>query len=258
MISSFTSFLRFTFRTVLLLLFLIFGLLPILLVINLYLRSATNVGWQKSDKMAIRLAVCLLWFFGVRVNTRGTPVDGPVLITANHISWLDILALHTDVAMGFVGKAEIEQWPVFRFIARTGGTIYHQRGSHDSAVDVNSAMVQRLRQGRRVAIFPEGGILPGAEVRVFHARMFRAAVDVECPVQPVMVRYISNGKRDDDILFYKDESMLANFVRVLARPGVIADVHFLPPIDSKDQPRRALADASRAAVISSYASTGST
>jgi len=252
MISLLASFLRFTFRTVLLVLFLTLGLMPTLLIINHYQRLDTTSGWKKSDAMAIRLAIRLLWFFGIRVNTRGTPVDGPVLIVANHISWLDVLALHAKVAMGFVGKAEIDQWPVFSFMARTGGTIFHQRGSHNSAEDVISKMVGRLKQGRRVIIFPEGGILPGVEVRVFHARMFRAAVDVGCPVQPVMVRYLRNGKRDDDILFHKDEGMLANFARLLARRGAVADVHFLPPIESKGQPRRALADAARSAVISSY------
>jgi len=254
MISLLASILRFTFRTVLLVLFLLLLLFPILLVINRYQRMDTEAGWKKADAVAIRLANWLLWFFGIRIKTRGIPVDGPVLIAANHISWLDILALHTEVAMGFVGKAEIDDWPVFSFVARTGGTIFHKRGSHDSAADVMSAMEQRLQQGRRVAIFPEGGILPGAEVRVFHARMFRAAVDIECPVQPVMVRYLTRGCRDDDILFHKDESMLANFGRLLARPGAVADIHFLPAIDSTGKPRRALADAARAAVISSYES----
>jgi 1-acyl-sn-glycerol-3-phosphate acyltransferase len=239
---------------VLLVLFLTLLLFPILLVINHYQRQDTEAGWRKADAMGVSLANRLLWFFGIRVKTSGTPADGPVLIAANHISWLDILALHTEVAMGFVGKAEIEQWPVFRFVARTGGTIFHQRGCHDSAADVLSAMVQRLKQGRRVAIFPEGGILPGAEVRVFHARMFRAAVDVGCPVQPVMVRYMSNGGRDDEILFRKDESMLANFTRLLARPRAAGDVHFLPVIDSSGKPRRALADAARSAVIDCYES----
>jgi len=254
MISILASILRFTFRTVLLVLFLLLLLFPFLLVINRYQRMDTEAGWKKADAVAIRLANWLLWFFGIRIKTRGIPVDGPVLIAANHISWLDILALHTEVAMGFVGKAEIDDWPVFSFMARTGGTIFHRRGCHDSAADVMSAMKQRLQQGRRVAIFPEGGILPGADARVFHARMFRAAVDVECPVQPVMVRYLTRGRRDDDILFRKDESMLANFGRLLARPGAVADIHFLPVIDSAGKPRRALADAARAAVVSSYES----
>lgn len=252
MISLVASIFRFTFRTLLLLLFLIFGLWPYLLMINHYRRMETPAGWQKSDAMGVRLAIRLIWFFGITIKSRGTPADGPVLITANHISWLDILALHTEVAVGFVAKAEIAEWPVFSYIARTGGTIFHRRGSHDSAADVISAMIHRLEQGRRVAIFPEGGILPGAEVRVFHARMFRAAVDVGCPVQPVSVRYMRNGKRDDDILFHKDESMLANFARLLARPGATADVHYLPPIESKDQPRRVLAGAARTAVVNSY------
>lgn len=254
MISLLASILRFTFRTVLLVLFLIFMLFPILLVINHYQRKDTAAGWRKADAGATRLAIWILWIFGIGVKTRGTLADGPVLITANHISWLDILALHTGGAMGFVGKAEIDEWPVFSFMARTGGTIFHQRGCHDSAAGVTSMMVQRLQQGRRVTIFPEGGILPGAEVRVFHARMFRAAVDVGCPVQPAMVRYLSKGRRDDDILFHKDESMLANFGRLLARPGAVADVHYLPVIESTDKPRRALAEAARAAVLSSYES----
>ena len=154
--------------------------------------------------------------------------------------------------MGFVGKAEIETWPVFRSIARVGGTIFHQRGSHDSAADVSALMAQRLREGRAVAIFPEGGIQPGAPIRVFHARMFRPAVDVGCPVQPVMVRYMRDALIDKEVSFRVGESMLMNICRQLARPKSVADVRFLPLISSIGQPRRALADGARAAVVSSY------
>lgn len=231
---------------------MLFLLVPTLMLVNYYRNTGTEAGSRRADIIGVRLASALTWFFGIRTRVSGTPAQGAVLITANHISWLDIPVLHSACAMGFVAKAEIEKWPVFRYIAHTGGTIFHQRGSHNSAADVTSMMVQRLQQGRRVAIFPEGGILPGAEVRMFHARMFRAAVDVECPVQPVMVRYIRNGRRDDDILFRENESMLANFGRLLARPGAIADVHFLPTISAVGQPRRALADAARAAIVSIY------
>lgn len=254
MISIIVSIFRFTYRTFLLLAFLLFGLLPTLLVITHYQNLGTPEGWRKGDAVATRLANWLLWLFGISLRSTGVPLEGSALIAANHISWLDILALHANGAMGFVGKAEIQQWPVFSFIARAGGTIFHQRGCHDSAADVTTMMAQRLKEGRRVVIFPEGGILPGAEVRVFHARMFRAAVDAACPVQPAMVRYIRNGRRDDDILFRDGESMLSNFARVLSRPGAEAEVHFLPPISSIDQPRRALAEAARAAVINSYES----
>ena len=252
MISAPTSILRFTFRALLLFGYLLLILIPVLMLINFHRRRGTKEGEFKADEIGARLSSRLVWFFGIRARVRGTPAEAPVLITANHISWLDIPVLHTARAMGFVSKAEVERWPVFSYIARTGGSIFHHRGSHDSASDVANLMIQRLKQGRRVAIFPEGGIKPGQPIRVFHARMFRAAVDAECEVQPVMLRYMRNGRRDDDVGFRVGESMLVNFIRMLAQPVALADIHFLPPMDATGQPRRILADSARTAVINSY------
>lgn len=252
MISLFASILRFTFRTTLLIGFLLLFLTPALMLINHHRRSGTEAGARKADRGAVRLASRLVWLFGFRVKLTGEPVSGPVLIAANHMSWMDIPVLHSASAMGFVGKAEIDSWPVFNFIARSGGTIFHQRGNHDSAAGVTSLMAARLRQGRAVAIFPEGGIKPGSSVRIFHARLFKAAVDVGCLVQPVMIRFMRNGRRDDGVGFREGESMKSNFGRLLARPGAEAQVHFLPAISALGKPRRELAEAARAAVIESY------
>ena len=252
MFSIISSILRFTFRTVLLIGVLLFLLFPTLMLINHYRRLDEDAGSRKADIVGVWLGTKLAWLFGVGVQISGEPVDGAVLIAANHISWLDIPVLHSACAMGFVAKAEIEHWPVFSYIARTGSTIFHQRGSHDSAVGVSSLMAQRLEQGRAIAIFPEGGIKPGSSIRVFHARMFRAAVDVGCPVQPVMIRYMRDGHKDDAISFREGESMMMNFARMLARPAAVAELHFLPVIDARNKPRRVLADAARAAVVSSY------
>lgn len=226
-------------------------LYPTMVRVNYYRSRQTAEGQSKADRIAMKLAERLAWFFGMRTKVNGTPQKGAVLFAANHISFLDILVLHSACAMGFVAKAEIDSWPIFGFVARVGGTIFHQRGSHDSAADVNASMVQRLEAGRAVAIFPEGGIKPGSGVRVFHARMFRAAVDVGCPVQPVSVRYMRNGQKDDVVSFRVGESMVVNLMRQLARPVSIAEVDFLPVIDARDQPRRLLAESARAAVINS-------
>ena len=248
----FASVLRFTYRTVLLLLYMLLLLFPNLVLINFYKNKGTEKGRIKSEKIVVHVARTLMWLFGASVGVRGTPADAPVLIAANHISWLDILAFDSVRAMSFVGKAEIDQWPVFSYAARAGNTIFHQRGSHTSATDVTTLMTQRLKLGQRVAIFPEGGILAGTSIRVFHARLFRAAVDAECPVQPVMVRYLNKNGRDGDIPFRVGENMMMNMVRVLAHPRSRVDVHFLPVIDATGQPRRVLADAARTAVINSY------
>ena len=242
---------RFIVRGLLLVIFLLFFLIPISIRIGHHRKKGTGEGQSKADSIAIALGYRLAWLFGIRVEHTGEPVKGAVLFVANHISWLDIPVLHAVCAMGFVGKAEIEQWPVFSFIARTGGTIFHQRGNHNSAAEVSAAMTQRLREGRAVTIFPEGGIRPGSDVRVFHARMFRAAVDAACLVQPVSLCYLRDGRKDDAVSFQGDESMLANLLRQLARPPSVARLAFLPPMDATGQPRRLLADTARAAVIES-------
>lgn len=254
MISIFASIPRFVFRSVLLLTFMLLFLTPFLMLINYHRQKGTEEGSRKADQAAVRLSRRLTWFFGLRVKPVGEPQTGAVMIAANHISWLDVPVLHSICAMGFVSKAEVENWPVFNYVARTGSTIFHQRGSHDSAAGVTAQMTQRLKQGRAVAVFPEGGIVPGAPIRMFHARMFRAAVDTGCLVQPVTVRYMRDGHIDEGVAFRVDESMGVNFCRQLARPRSVAEIHFLPAISAVDQPRRYLAESARAAVVSCYES----
>jgi len=252
MISNLATIPRFIFRGLMMILFMLLLLMPSLMSINHYRRQGTEEGHRKADRHGMMLARRLLWLFGIRVHASGQPGSGAVLMAANHISWLDILALHSACAMGFVAKAEIENWPVFHYIARTGGTIFHQRGNHDSASDVIALMAERLQAGRAVTIFPEGGIEAGAPIRIFHARMFKAAVDVGCPVQPVMLRYVRAGRIDDAVAFRVGENMAVNLFRQLARPKSVAEVRFLPLMDAADQPRRALADGARAAVVENY------
>ena len=144
MFSIIASTLRFVFRTIVLIAFLLLVLFPTLMRINHHRRRGDDAGTQKADEISVRLGNRLAWLFGIKVHVRGEPAEGAVLLAANHISWLDIPVLHSACAMGFVAKAEISGWPLFGYIARSGSTIFHQRGSHDSAADVSFLMAERL------------------------------------------------------------------------------------------------------------------
>ncbi|MBT8039712.1 MAG: 1-acyl-sn-glycerol-3-phosphate acyltransferase [Xanthomonadales bacterium] len=185
--------------------------------------------------------------FGLRLHVRGEVEPGPQLFVANHISWIDIPLMGSVALLGFVSKAEIEKWPVIGYLARVGGTVFHLRGSHDSASGVASQMVGRLRAGGNVAIFPEGGILPGHDVKRFHGRLFAAAIETACPVQPVMLRYLRGGQHDPGMSFLPGEHFVANFFRLLRQAPCRAEVHLLPRLESEGRQRRPLAaDAERA------------
>ncbi len=190
--------------------------------------------------------------FGIRCRVWGAPLDGPVLIVANHISWLAIQVMHSVAAMSFVAKAEIDDWPLFGYVAGKGGTVYHRRGSHDSALGVVEQMLEILRSGGRAAIFPEGGILPGAHVKHFHARMFRLAIESPCPVQPAMIRYVRGGERDNEATFIRGESFIGNMLRLLGRPAGWVELSFLEPFEAEGRQRRELAELAHARVVAAF------
>ena len=190
--------------------------------------------------------------FGLRRSISGEFVPGAQLVVANHISWLVILLLHSVSPMGFVAKAEIENWPVAGWVATFGQTVFHHRGSHHSASGVATVMAERLNRGAKVAIFPEGGILPGDGVKRFHARMFAAALDTHSPVQPVMIRYQRNGRHDPDMTFLPGENLISNFFRLLGRKPCVAELCILPLIHSTGLQRRDIASASEDAIRGAF------
>lgn len=241
--------LRYLLRTPLLLLHLLVALPVTVLLINRFSARLRTAGGERVDHRIIRWwQGTLMRIFGFRLRLVGTPLRGAVLTVANHVSWIDITCLHSQRVVGFVAKSEISRWPLIGWLARRGGTIYHQRGSNESLSGVMHQMVQRLRDGEAVGVFPEGGTGDGTQVRVFHARIFQPAVAAQVPVQPVALRYGVDGAAQALVAFAPDEDFLRNFLRLLGDPARVAEVHFLAPIVPPADGRRQLAERSRAQI----------
>ncbi len=178
-----------------------------------------------------------LALLGIEVQVRGEAAHGPVLFVANHVSWLDISALLTVIDAGFIGKHELQRWPVLGLLIRRGGTIFIDRGGRGAAAAAVDEMVARLEAGNRAAVFPEGTTSSGASVRRFHARLFDAALRTGAPVQPVALRY-----NRPDLAFVGGEPFLRNLWRLLGASGVRLEVEVLPPMDPGAGNRRAIAE----------------
>ncbi len=220
--------------------------LPFTVLIVLSIGRHLQIAGERLDHRLIRWwSGTLIRLFGMRIQRRGEPLPGAVMFVANHLSWLDIELMHSQRMMHFVAKAEIGGWPLVGWLARQGGTIYHRRGSTESLSGVREQMLDTLRRGIPVAVFPEGGTTRGDGVRVFHGRLFQAAIECEVPVQPVALRYLQDGRSNAAIPFAEGESFFGNFVRVLGEPTTIAEVSFLEPLRELDSGRRRLAEQSR-------------
>ncbi len=241
---------RYVYR-VPMLLWHLFVHLPLTLLAITPLTASIDLGGERLDHRLIRAwSAGLMHVFGFRLRRIGTPMAGATMFVANHISWVDIVLLHSQRMMGFVAKREIAGWPVIGRLAARGETIFHQRGSQESLGGVLHEMLARLRAGRSVGVFPEGRTRDGHAIGPFHARIFLAAVESGVPVQPVALRYGKSGNAQTVVAFTSKENFMQNFLRLLGEPGRVAEVLFLDPIAPGDAAgRRRIAETARERIM---------
>lgn len=247
---------RYAYRVPMVLAHLLFGIL----ICGLFLSWNRDVVMRNGrEPFAHRLirfwSTGLMRIFGLRSVRVGEPLPDAALFVANHTSWIDIELLHSQRAACFVAKSEIAAWPLVGWLAASGGTIFHRRGSNHSLASVMQEMVKRLRGGRSVAVFPEGGSGYNGVLKVFHARIFQAALDAGVPVQPVALRFVRDGRRVVDAGFREHESFMGNVVRMLGEKTLDAEVHFLQSVPAMPDARRRMAELSRERIAAALGET---
>ncbi|MFB0492417.1 1-acyl-sn-glycerol-3-phosphate acyltransferase [Methylobacterium sp. OAE515] len=180
-----------------------------------------------------------LRLFSVRVTQSGTPPASgeAALVLANHVSWLDIVAIGSLRPLSFVAKSEIAGWPVISALAALQRTIYIDRQRRGATAAVSTAIGHRLAEGELVVLFAEGTTGDGTRLLPFRSSLVgaaRAALQAEAGrgrvrLQPLAITYprrnglpVTRAERVD-IAWYGDME-LAPHVAAFVQGGPI-DVH---------------------------------
>jgi len=174
---------------------------------------------------------------------QGAPGPGPLLVVANHVSWLDIAALHASCPEArFVSKADVLRWPVLGMMVRGAGTLSIERSSKRDALRVVHEVAEALRQGHTIAVFPEGTTSDGRGVLPFHANMLQAAISAEAPLQAAVLRF-SDARHavSPAAEFIGETTLLQSIWRVVSADGLRVHVRWLAPLPSAHGERRELA-----------------
>lgn len=205
---------------------------------------------QRQDSVH-RWSATLLERLGVALQVHGQPqAAGPLMIVANHISWLDISALHAVQYCRFIAKADLKHWPVIGLMSARAGTLFIERESRRDAMRVVHHMADSLRAGDVVAVFPEGTTGDGSTVMPFHANLFQAAISAGAKVQPLLIQYVDvkSGRPSTAASYIGDEVFLTSVWRTLCTPGLAVRIFLGEPQPVKDRHRRTLAAQMRDAV----------
>ena len=189
------------------------------------------------------------WVAGADVTIIGAPVRRKALYIANHISWLDILALAGQTKCAFVAKADMKPWPLIGWLTTSNNTVYVEREARHAAHHQANALQTALTSGQPVTLFPEGTTADGSTLLPFRSSLIAAVTPApdDIQIQPVALDY---GPIVGDIAWVGDESFGANALRVLSRAGRFpVRVHFLAPLSHADfADRKAIAAHSRAEI----------
>ena len=173
------------------------------------------------------------WIVGARVRVIGRPLKRDVVFLANHLSWIDILAIAGATGSAFVAKAELRAAPLVGWLCTLNRTIFVTR---EDRLQV-SAQIARLRdalaEGWAVTIFPEGTTSDGTTLLPFKAALL-AALD------PATA----------ELAWVGDEPGQVHALRVLRRRGTFpVTLHMLDTFDPAEiGGRKAIAARAREAI----------
>lgn len=113
---------------------------------------------------------------GIRIRQIGVPAaDRPLLITANHASWVDITVIGSLMPLSFIAKSEVSGWPIFGLFAKLQRTVFVNRTKRTETAQVADVIAERMATGDAMVLFAEGTSNDGNCVLPFRSALLGAA-----------------------------------------------------------------------------------
>lgn len=227
------------------------------LVVSLFVCLVPHLLWKLARRRSPwprRFLAMATWSVGVRVEIAGQPHDGDMFLLANHVSWIDILALGGTTGAAFVAHDGIARWPVIGWLAAQNNTLFVARERRGALSHQLDALRDAIQGHQPVALFPEGTTSDGSGLLPFKPSLL--AVLLPPPrsvlIQPVHIDY---GGATGEIAWHGDEPAGTNAMQMLGRKGsLLVTLRFLPPFDPATcADRKVIAATAREAIATSIA-----
>lgn len=222
------------------------------IILLLYFVCATFIwltsgnSWKTKKRLTrlVQLSCHLaLRIINVKVNSKFIQQGPPsnYFIVANHVSYVDILALASLFPACFVTSQEMKETPLLGQICYLAGCLFVERRSRANLINEIAEITNALKNGLNVMVFPEATSTNGNEVIRFRRPLFNAAIQSETPVLPITLKYqtlagkpISTENRDF-IFWYDDTGFITHFWRFLKYLPVELEVIISPTISVSSQ-----------------------
>ena len=144
-------------------------------------------------KVAHRWGNLVIRWAGVKVDRVGMkelPQNEALLIVSNHQGAFDIpiLLAGLNIPLGFVAKQELGGIPMISWWMRLSGCIFLDRENHRVQIQQIREIVDNLKEGHSMVIFPEGTRSGEAKMGEFSKGSVNIALKASVPILPVSLK----------------------------------------------------------------------
>jgi 1-acyl-sn-glycerol-3-phosphate acyltransferase len=226
----------------------------------LLIAGSTLLSFSSRKRLLWRSAIFRAWakatvaLLGIKITARGTPPEAPFFLVSNHLSYVDVLVLASQVDCVFIAKRDIASWPVIGPLCRSVGTIFIDRRNRRDIARVNAEIEKTLAEGRSIVLFAEGTSTKGDSVSAFKPGLLEQASRASLAVSYAALSYsVPAGQTPAhlSVCWWGDMTFLKHLVGLLRLRKVQAEVVFGSE-RIRDGNRKMLASKLRDAVIEQF------
>jgi len=137
-------------------------------------------------------APVLLKIAGIKwkvIGKENVPKNEPAIYIANHCSFLDIGCLcgAIPVNLHFIAKKELVRVPIIGWYLFVAGHILVDRGNRIKSIQSIKKAAQKIREGKSVAIYPEGTRSKTGKLGAFKKGAFHLAIEAGVKIVPIAI-----------------------------------------------------------------------
>ncbi len=207
-----------------------FGLITVLLSPVQWIFVTLNLPFARLLPFTYHRLLAVI--MGLRIHCDGAVrKNTPVLLVANHISWMDIVVFSCLTPLSFVAKREVSTWRGVKLLAKLQRTIFVNRERRTESQKAANEIAERLDDGDCIVLFAEGTSSDGNRVLPFKSSLFAAAQEAggQTYVQTAAIAYtalsgLPLGRRTRPLVAWYGDMEMGNHVWALLKAGPL-DVH---------------------------------
>ncbi|GMQ81248.1 MAG: lyso-ornithine lipid O-acyltransferase [Rhodothermia bacterium] len=174
-------------------------------------------------------AIIVTAVMGMTRTVTGKAPLPPFCLVANHLSYIDILLMLTQVRGVLISRADVRQWPIIGALAYLVGSIFIDRSSARDVVRVNARIESVLSRNRGIIFFPEGTSTRGAEVGPFRSSLLEYPAQTGIPVHFATISYRTvpgDPPACESICWWGGMTFSSHLYELLTIPRFEALIHF--------------------------------